>query len=400
MPFVPAICTQCGAPIVVDDTKDAGICNHCGTAFITEKAIYNYNYVNNTTNITNTNNTYNVQDSEVHIHSQYDDAETLYKNICGLLERGYATNSEAVTNNLKTLEEKFPLDERTDKAKWLCLGDEEALMRVRQADRAFFYQYADEIKDEHKIVSFLDFDEALFERNVHKLQDELRLLKNRARHPLIEKRYQEVVVGEGNKCAYKAFGKTFKGDMHDLKKAMLTLQTHLTETKNFNYSEVTEAMFRASAVKLAYTEKKFGVDVEYLEAILDWFIEFYQQGYKHLPTQFAETVIAIHKDLPVDKQKSFFHCDVKELEVRTGMLADWSKVVKTFGDGSDKMNVRLAYSFLHNAVTPLGKNAHKYPFTLNVSIAFKSGFFGVKYTGDVKDMTVKAFVEKIGQKWY
>lgn len=48
MPLVPAICTQCGAQIEVDNTHEAGICRHCGTAFITEKAINNY-----TTHVTN-----------------------------------------------------------------------------------------------------------------------------------------------------------------------------------------------------------------------------------------------------------------------------------------------------------------------------------------------------------
>lgn len=48
MPLVAAKCTQCGANIEVDNTKEAGICKHCGTAFITEKAITNYNtYVTN-----------------------------------------------------------------------------------------------------------------------------------------------------------------------------------------------------------------------------------------------------------------------------------------------------------------------------------------------------------------
>ena len=48
MPFVAAKCTQCGANIEVDDSKEAGICKFCGTAFITEKAITNYNtYVTN-----------------------------------------------------------------------------------------------------------------------------------------------------------------------------------------------------------------------------------------------------------------------------------------------------------------------------------------------------------------
>ena len=50
MPLVPAVCTQCGAPIEVDNAKEAGICPHCGTAFITEKVINNYitQHVSNT----------------------------------------------------------------------------------------------------------------------------------------------------------------------------------------------------------------------------------------------------------------------------------------------------------------------------------------------------------------
>lgn len=51
MGFVAAKCTNCGANIEVDETKEAGICKYCGTAFVTEKAINNYN-----TYITNNNN--------------------------------------------------------------------------------------------------------------------------------------------------------------------------------------------------------------------------------------------------------------------------------------------------------------------------------------------------------
>ena len=47
MPLVPAICTQCGAALQVESTADASICQHCGTPFITEKAINNYNVTNN-----------------------------------------------------------------------------------------------------------------------------------------------------------------------------------------------------------------------------------------------------------------------------------------------------------------------------------------------------------------
>lgn len=53
MALVPAICTQCGAQIEVDNTHEAGICKFCGTPFITEKAINQYTSVHNVTqNIT------------------------------------------------------------------------------------------------------------------------------------------------------------------------------------------------------------------------------------------------------------------------------------------------------------------------------------------------------------
>ncbi len=57
MPFVAAKCTQCGANIEVDDTKEAGICKYCGTAYITEKAINNYNITNN----------YNIQSAVINV---------------------------------------------------------------------------------------------------------------------------------------------------------------------------------------------------------------------------------------------------------------------------------------------------------------------------------------------
>ena len=56
MGFVAAKCTECGANIEVDDTKEAGMCKYCGTAFVTEKAINNYNtYITNNFNGANIN---------------------------------------------------------------------------------------------------------------------------------------------------------------------------------------------------------------------------------------------------------------------------------------------------------------------------------------------------------
>ena len=65
MPLVAAKCTECGSSIEVDDTKEAGICSHCGTAFITEKVINNYvsNY-NITNNVTKIYQGGDMEDSE------------------------------------------------------------------------------------------------------------------------------------------------------------------------------------------------------------------------------------------------------------------------------------------------------------------------------------------------
>jgi len=52
MAMVAAKCTECGAAIKVDETKENGICEHCGTEYVTEKVINNIvtNHVHNITN--------------------------------------------------------------------------------------------------------------------------------------------------------------------------------------------------------------------------------------------------------------------------------------------------------------------------------------------------------------
>jgi len=64
--LVAAKCTECGAGIEVDDNKEAGICRHCNTAFITQKVINNYNtYITqNITNVHKHQNITNVYENE------------------------------------------------------------------------------------------------------------------------------------------------------------------------------------------------------------------------------------------------------------------------------------------------------------------------------------------------
>lgn len=64
MPLVPGICTQCGAVLSVDESKECFICPYCNTPFISEKAIHQFN------------NTYNINAQNVYIqgggHSDFE----------------------------------------------------------------------------------------------------------------------------------------------------------------------------------------------------------------------------------------------------------------------------------------------------------------------------------------
>ena len=66
MPLVDAKCTNCAGVLKVDDSKEAAICPYCGSAYIVEKAINNFNITNNI----------NVKDSIVNVYvEQSFDAE-------------------------------------------------------------------------------------------------------------------------------------------------------------------------------------------------------------------------------------------------------------------------------------------------------------------------------------
>ena len=49
MPLIKAQCTNCNGLLQVDSSKDAAICPYCGTPYIVEKAINNFNATNNIT---------------------------------------------------------------------------------------------------------------------------------------------------------------------------------------------------------------------------------------------------------------------------------------------------------------------------------------------------------------
>lgn len=88
MALKPAICTQCGGKLEVDDSKEAGICPFCGTAFITEKVINQYvtqnNFAGATINIqggVDTENLYKLARRAYELQ-KYNEALDYYTRIC------------------------------------------------------------------------------------------------------------------------------------------------------------------------------------------------------------------------------------------------------------------------------------------------------------------------------
>lgn len=116
MPLTPATCPKCGGILDVDSELEAANCRYCGTPFIVEKAISVFNTTHNTTYVTNSTSTTNISGSEVHIHQDGDDAQTLFDNLKALLS---LEKYDAVTNTLEKLNDKFPADVRTYEAEVL-----------------------------------------------------------------------------------------------------------------------------------------------------------------------------------------------------------------------------------------------------------------------------------------
>lgn len=404
MAFVPAICTQCAAPILVDDSKEAGICQHCGTAFITEKAVYNYNYVNNITNVSNTNNVYNVKDSEVHIHSAYDDAETLYKNICAQLENGYTGNDEAVLNNLRTMEEKFPADSRLLNAKWLVRKDEAALMKTYSTDREFFLKHAYAIRDEDNILQLRLLDRPSFEKTYKYLKTYEKWKHLIDQEPLLQERYLETVVKEGNEYAKKSIDCTCTGDMHDAKRGVYD---YLNTFKGYTTrpsivlprEEIQSLILAVYMVKDCFIKHEYGVDEDYIVALLKWFVNTFskEEGYARLLKggyPIIDIAIEANKLLPAAKRQALFVGDGVTVRERLVACHQWYLVTKKLIVEDDKYYAKETREALLGNFTLSCLSFFKQLDTEN----FKTGLFGVKFIGSDKTFSLDSFVERISRE--
>lgn len=98
MAFKPAICSQCGATIQVDDGNETGFCSHCGTKFVTEKVINQYQITNNVTN----NVTQNIQTA---IFNTGDTVADYFRRVTALLKAKDVFNAKKVCEEMY---QKFP----------------------------------------------------------------------------------------------------------------------------------------------------------------------------------------------------------------------------------------------------------------------------------------------------
>lgn len=162
MGFVAAICTQCGAQISVDESKDAGICQHCGTAFVTEKVIKQYNsYVSN--NYSGPNFFMGVNDIETDIRNadkllelrDYERAKLQYEKIISNYpadHRGWWGMAKVKYRNLyfdtyKTVRGLLPLVTSSDEIDTLSQSDELQRALVCSPPQSIFVNEYNEYKE-------------------------------------------------------------------------------------------------------------------------------------------------------------------------------------------------------------------------------------------------------------
>ena len=105
MKLVDAKCTNCGAVLKVDSAKDAAICEHCGSAYIVEKAVNYYQTQNINANVVNIFNNdriekrwkEKIEDAKNEISlGDYDNALEIYRQISVEYPREYIIWKEYV----------------------------------------------------------------------------------------------------------------------------------------------------------------------------------------------------------------------------------------------------------------------------------------------------------------
>ena len=183
MPIVPALCTQCGAAVEVNDTLDAAICPHCQTPFIIQKAIQQYNTTNN----------YNITGGVVNVNAG-PSLEELYKNAKALIMDGafiYEFQDEkTMTEKSKALHSIY--------IKMLGIGPTENLMLMLRAAIAITAACCGKFCNSEDITKYLP----ILRENDPKFYEYLLDRRNKRYPRVISANYYYKGGLLGLKCAY------------------------------------------------------------------------------------------------------------------------------------------------------------------------------------------------------
>lgn len=380
--LVAAKCTQCGANIQVDSTHEAGICPHCGTAFITEKAVNNYN----TTYVTN--NTYqtvtNINGGEVHIHGDSESADQLFQKIKSALENEKVAAYDKKGKLKPTIRKS--LDAFRSKSSNAVQSKEiDALLALRKfSDAQKAYTIAgleDDEEEDTEIPFFIDAE--------------------KLRNSLVELEQVDETLGKSYHAKFlkvcNAWYKKlddrykFKGDMLDLKFSFLYFLENLL-TADF-YDETYTRLFQ-KAKKLLRDDSQ-GYDGEFLLFLFDA-AHIVIISEKHSVQPKAAPLIKFCSDIknaftPSDRARAdsilkrvFFD------KIRFYVEYDWKEYLSLL----EKKDFRKACNKLNDLA-----NDQKSEYAKKIKTAnFKKGLFGVHYLQACPDRNLEEHVAQSSEE--
>lgn len=236
MPLVAAMCTQCGAVLKVDPQKEAAVCEHCGAAFITEKAINNYN----NTYITNNTVQYNISGSDVHIDSR-ETPEQMYERFNRLCDRHEYKKARKCADELL---EKYPSSIYVDRANYRLDPSYSNICKMREKDEEYYNECMKKYEDGANDLASKSFPGRKFTGGLYEFKRAFYQFKK-----IFEERYSEFDLQKANREIeeYKTY--------------------YISGLKTFD-----DAL--AKAKRCMPTRAEADEDRDYLRAIADWLFEW------------------------------------------------------------------------------------------------------------------------------
>lgn len=127
MPLVQAKCTNCGASLLVDNAKDAAICQYCGAAYVVEQAINNFVTMRDPVAL-------HALGDEAVAEGDYETAEKYYTELFTQNSRDLRANAKRLlVHSVNVLHNASPNGLYQDGAKWYS-SSMQALLKYLQSN--------------------------------------------------------------------------------------------------------------------------------------------------------------------------------------------------------------------------------------------------------------------------